>query len=60
MKNQLLRDATDDCIIAVAANMGYTLTAEDCADMRENPLQSFNDDETVSNAVIDYLSAYEG
>ena len=56
---QLLKDATDEDIIKFAQAMGYTLTAEDCTELRKNPLPDFNGDETVSEAVNDYLNAYE-
>jgi hypothetical protein len=57
--DQLLSDATDEWIIEFARRMGYTLTPDDCVELRKNPLPDFNGDETVSEAVNDFLNTYE-
>ena len=52
----LLKTATNEDIKAFADNLGYTFTDEDCQELRET--QVFTD-ETVEQAVNDYLDAYE-
>lgn len=52
----LLKTATNEDIKTFTDNLGYTFTDEDCQEIRET--QVFPD-ETVEQAVNDFLDAYE-
>ena len=52
----LLKDATNKQIIAYAKTLDYEFTYEDCEEIRQT---SVFPDETMEDAVNDFLSAYE-
>lgn len=53
-----LMDATIEQIQAYAAWLGYDFTAEDCEEVKQTRAP-WNDQETVGEAVDDFLRAFE-
>ena len=57
--DKLLTEATDAEIIAFADELGYTFTAEDCEALRNPSIPALTEGETVSQAVNDFINAFE-
>lgn len=53
-----LMDATTEQIQAYASRLGYDFTPEDCEQVRQTRA-SWNDQETVGEAIDDFLRAFE-
>jgi hypothetical protein len=53
---KLLCEATIEEIQSFADSLGYTLSGWDCEEIKNT---SYNGNETIADAVHDYLNAYE-